>query len=82
MLQFILDLQSGNNDKIKQAEQSISSYQLSNVSRFCVECVTIMSDESASSETRQFTGTLLRRTILQMVAIGLLRSTTSRGGII
>lgn len=35
MLKLIEDLQGNDNPKIKQAEQTLSSYQLSNVTGFC-----------------------------------------------
>lgn len=80
MLQFVLDLQSGNNDKIKQAEAGLSHYQLQDVAGFCTECINIMNDNNATSETRQFTGTLLRRTVLQNVHSLLFRLTRNLDG--
>lgn len=67
MIKLIEDLQSGDNFKIKASEQALSSYQLNNVSAFCTECCTIMCDPNVSIPSRQMTGTLLRRTILQNV---------------
>jgi hypothetical protein len=67
MLKLIEDLQSGDNTRIKQAEEALSSYQLSNVTGFCTECCAILNNVNASVGSRQFTGTLLRKTILQNV---------------
>lgn len=69
MHQLLLDLQSGNNEKIRQAETNLNVYQMSNIVGFCTDCATIISDDNAKSDSRQMAGTLLRRTILQEVII-------------